>query len=760
LNRAGRLLLVVLVASLPAGHASAGHELPFYPSFYPQEIRIETVPPAAAGPMLGKGALHAYVGGDPFAGRKIPANIGTSESLASYVVITFNPASPSLGTRDSRCESAAAIIDRFKPPDLYSAHPYPVTPLHGDYLRHFDLAEKQRAALLRGSRKLPSGLHVRARGALAEKLLGQTGKDNGGWDAMVEDVDLGALLASARVGPDLSLGPPWLKQGWFHAYLLEAGAMASGPARRAVDDLYARLTTGAAASLAERVELERRLVSGLTAGCERVVAGYAVRRERFDSEFSEGVENVGRDSQTGFDSAIFIRTVKLKDFPWNGWLRLGIGSRPIAAWNPVGGFGDEAGRLVWAAVGDPAQLPAPNGQGWVANRVNPSVTVGKDMAVPEDALLPEAGTGLPREVGKGKSAGARITYKIVASAFHDNTRMSVADAVYPYLFAARVGSKRPGASESDAGVAAATALARQTLVGFRPLRVDSDVRKYSDITFTFVVPVVDVYVNPLSADANEIAAQAPPWSAVPWHVLALMEEAVKRGIGAFSAEEAKRRGVRWLDLARDARTREALAALVDDFARRAWVPESLKRFVAADEAQQRWTALAQFAKRRGHFLVTNGPYQLERWSDGLVVLGVFRDFSNPLGVGAFDRFAIPRRAYVSKIAARGDRLEVSAEIERVEKFLRDYRLVREPLGKPGSDEDRSDVPACRYVVLGGDGAVAAAGTSRELSGNRLVVDWKGALKPGEYTALVALSLDDNEVAAEIATTQFRVEVGP
>jgi hypothetical protein len=28
--------------------AEAGHELPYYPSFYPHEIRIEVVPPEAA----------------------------------------------------------------------------------------------------------------------------------------------------------------------------------------------------------------------------------------------------------------------------------------------------------------------------------------------------------------------------------------------------------------------------------------------------------------------------------------------------------------------------------------------------------------------------------------------------------------------------------------------------------------------------------------------------------------------------------------
>src|SRR5207249_408802 len=215
--------------------------------------------------------------------------------------------------------------------------------------------------------------------------------------------------------------------------------------------------------------------------------------------------------------------------------------------------------------------------------------------------------------------------------------------------------------------------------GFKVLRVDSEVKKYSDITFTYVVPVVEVYANPLARDPQDVAAEAAPWSAVPWHVLVLMEEAVNRGVGAFSAAEAKRRGIRWLDLARDAKTREALAAIADGFARQAYVPESLKRFVTADEAQSRWKAIRQYAQRRGHFLVTNGPYQLVKWTDSAVTLEVFRDFSNSMGVGAFDRFAIPRRAYVTRIVPRGDRLEVYAEVERVEKFMRDHRLAREPL---------------------------------------------------------------------------------
>jgi hypothetical protein len=743
--------------------ARAGHELPFYPGYYPQEIRLETVTPGAAVPLLRNSTLHAYVGADPFAGGPLPANVSAVESLAGYVVATAG--SPRGAEAAARCAGAlraaraigATRVAGFVP------YAYPVTPYHGDYLEHFDLIEAARRAV----ESAPPGAPPRlvARGALAERLL-KAPKDAAppkAGDTIVEEIDLESLLAPYAVAAGGSFRPPWLKEGWFHAYLLQAQTMTDPAARQAADQLYRRLVTGAYDGPAERADLARRLVGRLGGGCERVVVGYSLRREPFSAEFSQGIENIAWDSQAGFDSDIFVRTAKLKDFPWNGWMRLGIGARPAAAWNPVAGFTDAAGRLLWAALGDPALLPGPYGSGPVPHRAVPaSVVVGgpTGVEIPEDALLPQPGTGLLREVGKGKTAKAKVVYRLWASAAHDNTRVGPADAIYPYVFAARWGTPRarPGV-EYDPAVDAATRAARQALAGVRVVKVDSEVRRYADITFTYVVPVVEVYLNAASSDPQELAALAPPWSPVPWHVTVLMEEAVKRGVGAFSAGEARRRGVRWLDLARDAKTRGALGAILDELARENHVPEALRRLVGADEAHTRWAALRQFAQRRGHYLVTSGPYQLEKWSDAAVVLQVFRDMNNPLGVGTYDRFAIPRRAYVARITARGDRLEIAPEIERLEKFLRQYRLVREPLGS-GADEDKVDVPACRYVIVAADGRVAAAGVSREVQAHRVVVDLKGRLRPGAYTALVALVLGDNYVSPEVATTQFRVEAAP
>src|SRR5207302_5664815 len=68
---AGRLItaLATALAATLAAPAWGGHESPFYPSYYPQEIRLETVAPEAAGRLLVNASIHAYVGGDPFAGR-------------------------------------------------------------------------------------------------------------------------------------------------------------------------------------------------------------------------------------------------------------------------------------------------------------------------------------------------------------------------------------------------------------------------------------------------------------------------------------------------------------------------------------------------------------------------------------------------------------------------------------------------------------------------------------------------------------------
>jgi hypothetical protein len=733
---------------LAAGSAEAGHELPFYPSYYPQEIRLEAVDPGAAPAELEKGALHAYVGRDPLAGGALPASLRSVESLGSYVVVRFNGAASAWRDREARCAAASRVVAGAPATTAYVFHPYPVTPFHADYLHHADLAGAATKARAPRAGSAPAAPPIRWRAA------GQPAAAE--WDAAVEELELDDLLAPYRMSLNGWLGPPWLKEGWFHAYLLHAGTLTDDVARRAVEGIYRRLQTGAHDSPRERLNLERRLVSLLGAGCERVVVGYTVRRELFNAEFSDGVENVAHDAHSGLSSPIFLRTVKLKDFPWNGWLRLGIATRPAAAWNPVGGFTDAAGRLVWFAVGDPAFFPAPQSATWIGNRVTTaSVSPGTPagMEVPRDALLPEPGTGLLREVGAGQRARVKIVYTVLTSAFHDGTPMAVADVLYPFSLAARWGVKRPaGGSEYDPVIDAGTARLREWLAGFRVVRVDSSVREFGEVKFVYVVHTIEVYGNDPGADPQQVASVAPPWSPVPWHVLALMEEAVRRGVGAFSQDEATRRGVVWLDLVRDQKVKDALASLVDDFARQGHVPPTLRGIVSAADARERWVSLQRFYRTRRHFLVTNGPYQLESWSPAGAVLSVFRDFTYPLGVGSYDRYAIPLRAYAAKVDAQGQRVEIHADVEVAQKFQRDLRIVREPLR---TQTTGGETPVCRYVVVGPAGEILVAGTAPYAGRGVFAVDLGGLPRPGPYTLAVALYLGDNYVSPEVRVLPYQ-----
>jgi hypothetical protein len=734
---------VIVAASLfLADGALAGHELPFYPSFYPQEIRLDTMDPGAAAPLIAKGTVQAYVGADPWAGRKPPADVGGVESLGGFLVLTLNPAAPGYGTVQRRCERARHIAALLTPGPGWIANPYPVTPFHADYLQHFDIVQARKASIQ--AARAGDAPRLRARGLLAERATGKLRVTDGAWDATVEEISLDDLLASHRGGLNGHLGPAWVKHGWFHAWLLHSQSIADPAARQGAAETYRRLTTGAQEGPTEQVALERRFVRGLVAGCERVEIGYVVRREVYSAEFSQGVENIVADSQAGFNAPVFIRTVKLKDFPWNGWLRVAVAGKPAAAWNPVGGFSDPAGRFLWAAVGDPASFPMPGNSEWLPNRVTaaPGPAGAVPPAVPEDALKPDPSTGQAREVGKGKAAAVQTTYRVAASGFHDGTRMTAADAVFPVLLAARAGAAR----------------GRDWLAGIKVLRVEAETKKFADMSFTFTTPVIDVYTT---AGLDPFERQAAiPWSAVPWTVMTLIDEAQSRGWAAATREESSRRGIPWLDLARDQKLKAQLARLVETYAEQAYVPPELKKLVAADEAQHRWQALKQFAQRRGHYLVTNGPYQLGKWSESGVTLEVFRDFTYPLGVGTFDRFAPPLRAWVARAAPRGDRLEVQADVERVEHFLRSYRLLREPMGTVGAEGDRADIPVCRFVALGPDGEVVRAGASRDVQAGRLIVPLQGLPKPGPYSVLLALYVGDNAVNPDIATVAFRPETAP
>jgi hypothetical protein len=761
------LLMAVLVVTLSPIKACPGHELPYYPSYYPQEIRIEAVNPGSAAALLQKSAIQAYIGPNPFPSGKIPDGVGAAASFGSYLVLTFNHASEAVPDQERRCTAAGQILSYLDGDHAtFRHHPYPVTPYHMDYLHHFDALQAARIAYRERAAKanvpIDRTARVGAHGRVAETLIPSSWRPTDTtWDAVLEEIDISALVAEDSTSINGWQGPPWLKEGWYHAYRLLAPYLADETVKPTVEAIYRRLIDGDYQGREARLDLERKFVSWLTQGCQRVVVGYTLKTEYYSADYTAGIENIAYDAHAGFNSPIFIRTVKLKDFPWNGWLRLGTQAKPQAAWNPIGGFTDAVGRLIWSALGDPALLLAPHNSTWMANRFSPNIAIsdarGEGGGVPRDALLPEPHHGLWREVGEGRRASVKLIYRGLPSAFHDGTAMTVADLLYPYSMAVRWGTHgQSHAPEYDPAIEASAAVMRPTLAGLRVLGVEREAKAFGELKLTQEVPVVEVYLNNTSPDFPYLTAIAPPWSTLPWHLIALMEEAVIRGFAAFSAGEAQRRGVAWLDLARDQRLKDRLAALVAEFEVQGYRPKALQGLAAEAEARQRWGALKSFYQAHGHFLVTNGPYLLHHWDENVVVLQVFRDLSYPLGVGSYDKYAYPPRALIAKLEARHNRIEMAAEMEKVEKAQRSYHVVREPLGNQAMVGVYRVKPLATYVVLSSQGEVRKAGSASYAGDGIFTIELEGKVPPGRYTILATLYLNDNYIEPDVRMASYEV----
>ncbi|MDI4234723.1 hypothetical protein OZ411_18120 [Bradyrhizobium sp. Arg237L] len=360
-------------ALVMTGAVRGGHELPVYPSYYPHEIEIRTVARDTAERLLQQSKIHAYLGNDLQLSGSAPDLIAAVESLGSLVTARINPQSSYARADATACAVMRAVARKIisNDPDVI-LHPYPITPLHGDYLYHVDLAETAKSRLLSDPQVEPAirDLKMKAADASAKRLLGAEQVELGlDWDIEIKQTSFPELLASAMTVINGWLVPPAARSGWYQAYLVLHDATDIGTRERVEADLQ-RIQSGDFDDPIDRINLERAVVSALVSDCRQLVIGYTLKREYFNTEFSAGIENIAFDSLTGLNSAIFLRTVKLKDFPWNGWLSLGIDAQPTSAWNPITGFSDKFGRLMWSSVGDPALLPSPYNETWMANRVS------------------------------------------------------------------------------------------------------------------------------------------------------------------------------------------------------------------------------------------------------------------------------------------------------------------------------------------------------------------------------------------------------
>jgi hypothetical protein len=105
-KRAARVVLAVALF-VACGQGGAGHSIGHYPSYYPDEIRIDAIDPEAAGNGLADETLHAYVGAVPTFARPVPGHVKSVKSLGSFLVLTFAHLSPRFACENNLLSFAA-----------------------------------------------------------------------------------------------------------------------------------------------------------------------------------------------------------------------------------------------------------------------------------------------------------------------------------------------------------------------------------------------------------------------------------------------------------------------------------------------------------------------------------------------------------------------------------------------------------------------------------------------------------------------------
>src|SRR5262249_58239392 len=122
------------------------------------------------------------------------------------MVVHVSPESARAQDDASACAVVRTVMRALAVQGDFIAHPYPVTPFHGDYLHHADLAAAAMARFPLDETPV-ADLKIAARGGLARSHP-EWSDDDADWKADVAEVDAATLVASAMFSWKAWLAPP------------------------------------------------------------------------------------------------------------------------------------------------------------------------------------------------------------------------------------------------------------------------------------------------------------------------------------------------------------------------------------------------------------------------------------------------------------------------------------------------------------------------------------------------------------------------
>lgn len=326
-------------------------------------------------------------------------------------------------------------------------------------------------------------------------------------------------------------------------------------------------------------------------------------------------------------SSLWSKTIRFAD-EVGGSMNIGLPSVFTEPWNPFGGSNWVFDQMIIRGVGEQGIYSDPNtGLGILgrAERAELTVREGYPMAASSDwvTLNFEPEVAVPDDAWAGWDAENQVfltagevyteTQTVLLKAtvyypedmfetvtWHDGSPISVADFVMTMITSLDLGD--PASANYDEALVPSR---EQFLANFKAARIAS----------------TDPLVIETWSDAGSLDAEnaVPTWwpavvydySDAAWHNMALMLRGDANGGFAFTPEKASANELERANLIAGP-SLEVLANELISATAETYIPyaPTLGEYITAEDAAARYSNLAEFARRYGHYYVSTGPYFL------------------------------------------------------------------------------------------------------------------------------------------------------
>ncbi|WP_448605502.1 hypothetical protein [Thermoflexus hugenholtzii] len=668
------LVFTLVLSQFYVNIGLAGHENVQYQSYYPHEIRFLQVDNLDVAVRLFKNTttsgrvegLHLYLGKIGKTEAKANYSIKYLNFITNIYLLRFSEFNRHLQNSKIRSVIAYGCINRNELAKEMLTSPLfiPLLPYHRETSYVKDIEERlktiectdifQELKILKvgftaGQEDLADKIVEQIKSNTGFKLNAEKVSNPNDWDILVTRIDMPSYVLSklsyingVYYGTDTFEGTTFIKDLFLNGK--------EKPEQRIISEEDLFLYT-------------RSIVSEWYERGFTYPLMYDIEYYIYNDDYDEGLHNMAWSPLVGLtEPSAFFRTVKIKLFPWNGWLLVGSPTVDKCKFNPFPVPGDQTCYGLWSVLSDPAFVLNPYNLTFEPNRAVAHEVIEGDFSLPSESLYFD---GKDVRVVGGEKIGAnvKVLYRVLLGPYHHGVDMDVGDIVYALHFMKKW-------VERDAGLAKAAKDVLDTLRGVRVLNVTE---------VPFIIPNVlnstkrylwiEAYLKLEQVNSGRVVALTPPWSTLPWEILYLLDTVFEEG----------RLSIGDLDLV-NRKTVDLLTEKLKEFRTINAVPVQLRGIVKDTEAKKRWDSLMSWFNNTGNLMVTNGPYKLAKKSESEIVLKAFRDPTYPLGIGSYDHLNAPRFARISKallynntgVNGQTVRFEAHVEVEDILFHARSY----------------------------------------------------------------------------------------